>query len=326
MYSKTFARKFLPKDKTMGLFGSKPQPAPTPLAEAVATLEESNTTPPSATGLVSGNAGKYIVAILGGMLLLYLLFAIYNWVRRRQGLEPINLFGGGEGSGDKTPTIVDGKSKTTISAAELPTAGSGESSVQFWMFIKDWDYRFGQAKDVLKRVSSTNVDHVSPRVQLSASENTLDVAVSLFPTGRQAPAGVSGLSAAGDLQICSVENVPLQTWFSVSITVFQRNIDIYINGRLVKSCVLQGVPRVALGDIILADNGGFSGSICNVNAYSKMIGPEEASAFYAKGTTCQAPSGPKDVDKDSLFITLFGYTFRFSTFNKKGEELSSYTF
>jgi hypothetical protein len=108
--------------------------------------------------------------------------------------------------------------------------------------------------------------------------------------------------------------------------VFQRNLDIYINGRLVKSCVLQGVPRVALGDIILADNGGFSGSICNVNAYSKMIGPEEAQAFYAKGTTCQAPAGPKDVDKDSLFITLFGYTFRFSTFNKKGEELSSYTF
>ena len=239
---------------------------------------------------------------------------------------PVNLFGGGEGSGDKTPTIVDGKSKTTVSAAELPTSGSGESSVQFWMFIKDWDYRFGQAKDVLKRVSSTNVAHVSPRVQLSPSENTLDVAVSLFPSGQQAPGAVSGVSAAGDLQTCSVENVPLQTWFSVSITVFQRNLDIYINGRLVKSCVLQGVPRVALGDIILADNGGFSGSICNVNAYSKMIGPEEASAFYAKGTTCQAPAGPKDVDKDSLFITLFGYTFRFSTFNKKGEELSSYTF
>jgi len=261
------------------------------------------------------------------MLLLYLLFVIYNWIRRRQGLEPVSLLGGGEGSGDKTPTTVDGKTKTTISSAELPTSGSGESSVQFWMFIKDWDYKFGQAKDVLKRVSSTNASHVSPRVQLSPSENTLDVAVSLFPSGQeQAPGAVSGVSAAGDLQTCSVENVPLQTWFSVSITVFQRNLDIYLNGRLVKSCVLQGVPRVAIGDIILADNGGFSGSICNVNAYSKMIGPEEAQAFYAAGTTCQAPAGPQTVDTDSLFITLFGYTFRFSTFNKKGEELSSYTF
>jgi hypothetical protein len=307
----------------MGLFGSKPQPAPTPLADAVASIEE---TPPKPSGLVSSGTGKYVLAVLGGALLLYLLLAIYNWIRKRQGLLPVSLFGDGEGSGDKTPTIVDGKSTTTISAAELPTNGAGDNSIQFWMFIKDWDYKFGQAKDVLKRVSSTNVNYVSPRVRLSPSDNTLDVAVSLFPTGRQAPGAVSGLSAAGDLQTCSVENVPLQTWFSVSITVFQRNMDIYINGRLVKSCVLQGVPRVALGDIILADNGGFSGSICNVNAYSKMIGPEEASAFYAKGTTCQAPAGPKDIDKDSLFITLFGYTFRFSTFNKKGEELSSYTF
>ena len=305
----------------MGLFSSKPEPTAMPLSDMMVE------TPDSSSGMVSSGTGKYIIAILGGMLLLYLLFAIYNWIRRRQGLEPVSLLGGGEGSGDKTPTPVDGKSKTTISSAELPTSGSGESSVQFWMFIKDWDYKFGQAKDVLKRVSSTNASHVSPRVQLSPSENTLDVAVSLFPSGQeQAPGAVSGVSAAGDLQTCSVENVPLQTWFSVSITVFQRNLDIYLNGRLVKSCVLQGVPRVAIGDIILADNGGFSGSICNVNAYSKMIGPEEAQAFYAAGTTCQAPAGPQTVDTDSLFITLFGYTFRFSTFNKKGEELSSYTF
>ena len=305
----------------MGLFSSKPEPTAMPLSDMMVE------TPDSSSGMVSSGTGKYIIAILGGMLLLYLLFAIYNWIRRRQGLEPVSSLGGGEGSGDKTPTPVDGKSKTTISSAELPTSGSGESSVQFWMFIKDWDYKFGQAKDVLKRVSSTNPAHVGPRVQLSPSENTLDVAVSLFPSGReQAPAGVSGVSSAGDLQTCSVENVPLQTWFSVSITVFQRNLDIYLNGRLVKSCVLQGVPRIAIGDIILADNGGFSGSICNVNAYSKMIGPEEAQAFYAAGTTCQAPAGPQTVDTDSLFITLFGYTFRFSTFNKKGEELSSYTF
>ena len=290
-------------------------------------LEDATATAPTAPkGLLSGGTGKYIIALLGGALLLYLGFAVYNWIRRRQGLEPVTFFGGAEGSGDKTPSVVDGKTKTTISAAELPNVGSGESSVQFWMFIKDWDYRFGQAKDVLKRVSSTDAAHVGPRVRLSAAENTLDVDISLFPSGQQAPAAVGGLSAAGDVQTCSVENVPLQTWFSVSITVFQRNMDIYINGRLVKSCVLQGVPRVIGGDIILADNGGFSGSICNVNAYSTMIAPEDARAFYAKGTTCQAPAGPQTVDKDSLFITLFGYTFRFSTFNKKGEELSSYTF
>lgn len=306
----------------MGGFGSKPKSEP---VTGTVTLDEPVATGQSSGGFFSGNTAKYLVVAVGTALLLYLLFAGYNWLRRRQGLEPISLTGG-DGSGDKTPTPVDGKTKTTISGGELPVAGSGSNGLQFWMFIKDWDYKFGQTKDVLKRVSSTNSAIVGPRVTLSPSENTLDVAVSLFPTGRQASPSVAGLSSAGDTQTCSVENVPLQSWFSVSITVFQRNMDIYINGRLVKSCVLAGVPRVAVGDMILGDNGGFSGSICNVNTYSRMLAPEDAMAFYKAGTTCKEPAGATPVDTDSLFITLFGYTFRFSTYNKKGEELSSYTF
>ena len=309
----------------MGGFGSKPKPAPAGETIPLNIVPSIGSDEPESSGIFSGSTAKYIVVALGTALLLYLLFVAYNWLRRRQGLEPISLTGG-EGSGDKTPTPVDGKTKTTISGGELPSTGSGDHGVQFWMFIKDWDYKFGQTKDVLKRVSSKDASVVAPRVTLSPSENTLDVALSLFPRSGQTGPAVSGVSAAGDVQTCSVENVPLQSWFSVSITVFQRNMDIFINGRLVKSCVLQGVPRIAVGDLILADNGGFSGSICNVNTYSKMLSPADAQAFYAAGTNCKEPAGATPVDTDGLFITLFGYTFRFSTFNKKGEELSSYTF
>lgn len=305
----------------MGGFGSKPSPINVMVGEMDAPAESSS------GGLFSGSMATYLVVAVGTALLLYLLFVAYNWLRRRQGLEPISLTGGG-GSGDKTPTPVDGKTKTVISAAELPASGSGSHGIQFWMFIKDWDYKFGQTKDVLKRVSSTNAAHVVPRVSLSPSENTLDVAVSLFPASGQASRAVSGLSASGDVQTCSVENVPLQAWFSVSITVFQRNMDIYINGRLVKSCVLPGVPKPVVGDIILNDNGGFSGSICNLNWYNAMLSPDESKAFHAKGTQCAPPAaaGLVKVDEDSLFITLFGYTFRFSKIGKDGKELSSYTF
>jgi hypothetical protein len=112
------------------------------------------------------------------------------------------------------------------------------------------------------------------------------------------------------------------------MTVFQRNLDIYINGRLVKSCVLQGVPKPAVGDIVLNDNGGFSGSLCNVNYYNGMLTPEDAKSFHATGTTCAPPAtagATSPVDKDSFFITLFGYTFRFMTLNRDGKELTSFT-
>jgi hypothetical protein len=110
--------------------------------------------------------------------------------------------------------------------------------------------------------------------------------------------------------------------------VFQRNLDVYINGRLVKSCVLPGIPKPVVGDIVIGDNGGFSGSVCSVNSYTNMLGPDDARAFFAGGTRCQAPSPTKAaaVDPNSTFVTLFGYTFRFSTLDKAGKELSSYTF
>jgi hypothetical protein len=36
-------------------------------------------------------------------------------------------------------------------------------------------------------------------------------------------------------------------------------------------------------------------------------------------------AGDTPVDEDSVFVTLFGYTFRFSKIAKDGKELSSYT-
>jgi hypothetical protein len=59
-----------------------------------------------------------------------------------------------------------------------------------------------------------------------------------------------------------------------------------------------------------------------------MLSPTETKSFHTKGTQCAPPAeaGLAKVDEDSVFITLFGYTFRFSKIGKDGKELSSYTF
>ena len=65
----------------------------------------------------------------------------------------------------------------------------------------------------------------------------------------------------------------------------------------------------AAGDIVVGDNKGFSGSVCNVHAYPKMLGPSDAAAFFALGTNCASfaqPSGDNTTDKG---FSIFGYTF-----------------
>ena len=297
----------------MGLFSSKPVQSP------AITIQP---TAPRSTG------GSTIVSVVGGLVLVYIAIVFFNYIQKGEGQPGITFFDDlNKSSGDKVPLPVDGKTKTIIPAGEIPIGVGADYGIQYWMYISNWDYRFGQEKDVLMRIAPNDPTTVSPRILLAPTDNTLHVRISLFPNNQDAGSADPGMSSTGDSFTCSVENVPLQSWFSVSVTVFQRNMDIYINGRLVKSCVLPGIPKPAVGDVILADNGGFAGSICNVNGYTQMLNPDDAKSFHAKGTTCAPPAeaGKAEVDEDSIFITLFGYTFRFSTLSKEGKELSSYT-
>jgi hypothetical protein len=321
----------------MGLFGSKPATttatsaipalAPAPAPSALSTLTSTTTSAASAVVNRSGNIVRIVTTVIGASFLLLLGIVIYNYFRRRQGLSEVTVFSD-KSSGDKLPSPTDGKARTVIPAAEVPVGAGTDYGLQFWMFIKDWDYKFSQEKQVLKRIQATNANETSPKITLDPTDNTLRVTVAIYPNSQSAgAASTTTTSSTGDSFSCTVENVPLQSWFSVSVTVFQRNLEIYINGRLVKSCVLPGIPKPVVGDIVLGDNGGFSGSLCNLKSYGSMLGPEDAQAFFAAGTNCQAPTPTKGVpiDKDSVFITLFGYTFRFSTLDKAGKELSSYT-
>ena len=300
----------------MGLFQSR---------EAVAPQVISLPAAPMPTSSARGNLST-IIAVVGGLVLLYVGILFFNYIQKWNGQPGIALWET-KSTGDVTPTTVDGKTRTVIQSGDAPSTGGSDYGFQYWMFLSDWNYKFGSDKDILKRVAPNNPNVVNPRIYLSPTDNTLNVQVSLFPTDNRPGAAAPGVEGSGEVQTCSVENVPLQSWFSVSATVFQRNLDIYINGRLVKSCVLKGVPKPAVGDIILNDNGGFSGSLCNVNYYNGMLTPEDAKTFHSKGTTCAPPAtaGAVAVDKDSFFITLFGYTFRFSTLSKEGKELSSFT-
>lgn len=277
-----------------------------------------------------GGWTSIIFSVIGGALLLYLGYLFFNYIQKWNGQPGIgSSFGvGASGSGDKTPAPVDGKTRTVIPSGDAPSTGGADWGLQYWMYISDWNYKFGSDKDVVKRIVPNNSNVTAPRIFLSASDNTLNVRISVFPVDGQAGAANPTSSSTGDYFDCSVENVPLQSWFAVSVTCFQRNLDIYINGRLVKSCVLPGVPKPAVGDIIIGDSTGFSGSVCNLHWYNSMLSPQDTKSFHAKGTQCAPPAeaGATKPDENSVFVTLFGYTFRFSKIAKDGKELSSYTF
>jgi len=237
---------------------------------------------------------------------------------------------------DQAPLAVDGKSGTVIPAANVPLNSGSDYGLQFWMYIKDWDYRFGSSKAVIMRTDSTNKRIVNPNVSLHATDNSLDISVSIFgnnstSTGSSSAAPANSAGATGDLFTVTVENVPLQSWFAVSITCFQRNIDVYINGKLVRSAVLPGVARPAVGDITIGSGDGFSGSVCTVKSKPGVLNPSEAAAFYTAGTPCssvvQSTSSSTDNSgtNTASSATIFGYKFTFGITDSSGKSVTGFS-
>lgn len=232
----------------------------------------------------------------------------------------------GQGSSNLIGKAHNSETSTTIRASSAPISDTKDGSygIQYWMFIRDWNYGYGKDKAVLTRADPTNGAIMNPSISLHPTDNSLKIAVSIFPSspGSQktepAPAGHSG--ATDDIDSVTIPDIPLQTWFSVSMTVFGRNLDVYIDGKLVTSKLLSGVPKPAVGDIQLTPAGGFSGYLCGFYHYPRMLTPGDAMTFYSSGTPCAG------ITAQSGLSQATGYSVKFGLYDSIGKEVTEYSF
>lgn len=80
--------------------------------------------------------------------------------------------------------------------------------------------------------------------------------------------------------ICIVNDIPLQKWVHVVVSVYNNIVDIYTDGKLSSSCVLNGFPLASTTDLKIAPEGGFSGSIANITSVNAALNPSEVKKLY----------------------------------------------
>ena len=97
---------------------------------------------------------------------------------------------------------------------------------------------------------------------------------------------VGGSASAGNsvTHQCNVKNFPLQKWVNLIISAYGRTLDVYIDGKLVRTCILPGVAKVdAKSNITITPNGGFNGWTSNFMYWDKSTNPQEAYNIYKNG-------------------------------------------
>jgi len=192
--------------------------------------------------------------------------------------------------------IQDGKTSTTISASSLATNGSNVPSSNFsysvWFYINNWNYRYGEQKVIFGRMGapsakdSGSVDGINgldpcPAVVLGAVENNISVSLGCYPGANQQPTTPGGNTV---IHTCSVANVPIQKWVNLIVSVYGRSMDLYNDGKLVRTCLLPGVASVNnASNIYVTPMGGFDGWTSKLQYFPNSMNPQEAWNIYTQG-------------------------------------------
>ena len=242
--------------------------------------------------------------------------------------------------------LISGTTMQTISAASLSSTSSGVKSSNFtysvWFYVDDWNYNYGQPKVLFGRVStaatsasatasatasstglatyglSSYGSNPCPLVTFGAVENNLSVALTVYSESSSAYTTDDSVdpSSAAIIHTCSVPNVPIQSWCNLLISVYGRTLDIYLDGKLVNTCVLPGIAKITSdANVYITPVGGFAGWTSKFVYYPNATDPQTAWNIYQDGYGA------------SFLNNLFGSSFKvtFSTTDSAGNETSSYT-
>ena len=193
----------------------------------------------------------------------------------------------------------------------------GDFTLSFWIYVDDWNYKVNSNK-FLFAISPTLMTGTSsnPLVGvLTPMQNSLIVRASTvgnrsIPAPGSAPAALG--SSAPDITVennlqnllnqqtsmtmfqstvtdapCDIKQIPLQRWVNITIVSSGRVLDVYMDGKLSRSCVLDNVLNVPRGDLRLrlGDNGGFGGRYSCVQMWNQQLTPDVIYGIYQMGPT-----------------------------------------
>ena len=171
-----------------------------------------------------------------------------------------------------------------ISASQLPqNKGSNNFAYSIWFYVNDWQYRLTESKEVLVRGSDSTTDNYNPKITLAPYENNIHINITTYPVSGGSQEN-SDTSQAQNNNDCVIRNFPLQRWVNLIISLNGRTLDVYFDGKLVRTCVLPDVAKVISdADVNVTPNGGFSGWTSNLQFWSNPLNPQEAYNVYKAG-------------------------------------------
>ena len=217
--------------------------------------------------------GKVVFFVILILLIIFIVYVIYIAVKASRDAYALN------------PIIVNDVIDANIArpAFNLPQVTDGMShSFSTWIYVKDWNYKFGQYKNILWK--GTNGGSGSPGSGATTSSVHCP-SLWLYPLTNSLKV-VTSTSVAESVESCDIQNIPLMTWVNIVYVLNNRTVDIYINGKLERSCALRGIPTITNDPVFITSGSpqaGFYGKISKTQYFTKALLPNEVANIYQQG-------------------------------------------
>ena len=190
----------------------------------------------------------------------------------------------------------------TIQHARIYGSGSTDYTYSFWIYINDYNQNYGDKKMILERKSSQTGQGVYyfPQIYLGEYQNDIHFKISKSGATVTSPTKKEDCSEKNmDFDSTAlppkcvirhheivVQNIPLQKWSHVIMTKSGSTIDIYIDGKLVKTSIMDSTAYTPdpIADITLTGTPkGFAGYLSKVLYQAGAVNTREAYQMYKEG-------------------------------------------
>jgi hypothetical protein len=251
----------------------------------------------------SGNFNMVVIIIIVVVILVVAAYFLYKYLNSYEATQSVTK--------TLVPYIQDAKEAKRFTNGSIPKSTQGnEYNYSVWIYVSDYTHRNGEDKCILYKGDVTNDvfnnataslenpnRNGNPSLWLLKKNNTLRVQIALETEYDNIEAcSIEGFTShAGEnnnsnslrvkLHNCDIEHFPLQRWVCVNLSLSNNVVDIYLNGELVRSCMLNGAPLLNNSDLLVCPSGGFNGFLANLKVSDKALGTAEIKSVYRKGPT-----------------------------------------
>lgn len=198
--------------------------------------------------------------------------------------------------------LLPGNEETRIAHSDMATRQnvSYNFTYSIWLYVNDWNYNYGNYKPIFGKyvgedATATKGQSYIEKLETCHQTFDSDACSALLPSPVVTFDKINNdiliyMAGSDEIFKCKVSNIALQKWVNLTISLYKKTLDVYVNGKLAKTCVLASVPNLdtTKQDVYLCsgdstDNKGFSGYTSKFKYLPYSTNPQQAYDIYTNG-------------------------------------------